>query len=73
MNFINIIFNQLIFTFLLSFKTGTFKMPKIKLQKEGYDFYNIKDPLYFLDMQKKKYVRIDEQVYQDIINGNIKI
>ena len=48
-------------------------MPKIKLQKEGYDFYNIKDALYFLDMQKKKYVRIDERVYQDIMNGNIKV
>jgi len=53
--------------------TGTFKMPKIRLQKEGYDFYKIKDPLYFLDVTKKKFVRINEQVYQDIINGNIKV
>lgn len=48
-------------------------MPKNRLQKEGYDFYNIKDPLYFLDMREKKYVRIDERVYQDILNGNMQV
>lgn len=48
-------------------------MPKNRLQKEGYDFEKITDPLYFLDMRERKYVRIDQAVYQDIMNGNMQV
>lgn len=48
-------------------------MPKTRLQREGYDFEKVKDPLYFLDMRERKYVRVDERVYQDIMNGNMQL
>lgn len=53
--------------------TGTFKMPKNDLQRQAYDFTQVNDPLYYLDSTKMRYVRIDERVYQDLLNGNIKL
>jgi solute carrier family 27 fatty acid transporter 1/4 len=53
--------------------TGTFKMPKNDLQNEGYDHTRVADPLYYLDASKMRYVRIDDKVYQDLLNGNIKL
>jgi len=46
--------------------TGTHKLPKNSFQKEGYDPKNIKDPLFFFDMKKDKYVRIDDCLYNEI-------
>lgn len=53
-------------------------MPKNQLQKEGYDFEKVKEPLYFLKQSKRKgepneYVRINENIYQDILNGNLPV
>ena len=48
-------------------------MPKNDLQKQGYDFTLIDDPLYYFDGAKVRYVRIDEQINQDLLNGNIKL
>lgn len=52
--------------------TGTFKLPKVTLQKEGYDPNIVKDPLYFLDFKDGKYVELNSNVYEDILNGQIR-
>ncbi|XP_074534508.1 long-chain fatty acid transport protein 2-like [Halichoeres trimaculatus] len=53
--------------------TGTFKMKKVKLVEEGFNPAHIKDPLYFLDPQKKTYVAMTEEIYRAIGAGEIKL
>lgn len=52
--------------------TGTFKLPKVSLQKEGYDPNVISDPLYFLDAQTRSYQKLDRSLYENILNGQIR-
>ncbi|XP_056640721.1 long-chain fatty acid transport protein 4-like isoform X1 [Diorhabda sublineata] len=52
--------------------TGTFKMKKTDLQREGFDINVIKDPLYVYDNKKVDYVPI-QKFYLDIINGTVKL
>lgn len=52
--------------------TGTFKLPKVTLQKEAYNPDIVKDPLYFLDFKLGKYVKLDNNLYEDILNGQIR-
>uniref|UniRef100_A0A8C3JDW9 Very long-chain fatty acid transport protein n=1 Tax=Calidris pygmaea TaxID=425635 RepID=A0A8C3JDW9_9CHAR len=47
--------------------TGTFKIQKTRLQREGYS--TISDPLYFLDLKLGKYVPLDECLYELICSG----
>ena len=49
--------------------TTSFKQVKSRLQNEGFNPEKIKDPLYFLDPKKKKYVKITKKIYDDIQNG----
>ena len=49
--------------------TSSFKQIKSNLQKEGFNPDLIKDPLYFLDPEKNKYVKITKKVYDDIEKG----
>lgn len=52
--------------------TGTFKVKKVDLQKDGFNIHNLRnDFVYFY--QNSKYVRLDEELYSNIINGNIKL
>ncbi|XP_062848119.1 hsFATP2a_ACSVL_like domain-containing protein [Trichomycterus rosablanca] len=53
--------------------TGTFKMKKVKLVEEGFDPALIHDQLYFLDLVKKKYVLLTQDIYNDVISGDIKL
>lgn len=50
--------------------TGTFKLKKVDLQKDGYDPNKIDDSLYYL--QNGKYVKLDKAAYDDIVNGQIR-
>ncbi|KAJ8927776.1 hypothetical protein NQ314_019725 [Rhamnusium bicolor] len=52
--------------------TGTFKIKKIELQNEGFNIYNIKDPLYFLDLKQSTYIPLNN-VYDDIMSGKLKL
>lgn len=52
--------------------TGTFKLPKVDLQKQGYNPNVVKDPLYYLN-GKHGYQRLDANVYEDIISGRIRL
>jgi fatty-acyl-CoA synthase len=53
--------------------TGTFKHTKRELMKEGYDPGATKDPVFFNDLDKGKFVRVDETMHQTILSGKIKI
>ncbi len=52
--------------------TSTFKLIKTKLQKEGFNPEIIQDPLYFLHPQRKTYVPLTQDLYEEIQAGNIK-
>lgn len=53
--------------------TGTFKMKKVRLVEEGFNPADIKDPLYFLDTDKKTYVPMTEEIYSAITSREIKL
>ena len=54
--------------------TGTYKLPKLFLQKQGFDpNVVLKDPLFFLDWKKSEYVRMDQHYYQDIVSNKIRL
>ncbi|XP_059059383.1 long-chain fatty acid transport protein 4-like [Achroia grisella] len=54
--------------------TGTFKMKKIDLQKEGFDVNLIKkDKLYYLDTKLGKYLPLGPEVFEKINNGQIRL
>lgn len=51
--------------------TGTFKLKKVNLQKEGFDPSKIQDKMYFLS-GNNEYVEITPKLYQEIISGSKK-
>ncbi|GBP23085.1 Long-chain fatty acid transport protein 1 [Eumeta japonica] len=53
--------------------TGTFKMKKNDLQKEGYNPNIIKDKLYYLDAKTGKYFSLGSEEYDKINNGHIRL
>ena len=52
--------------------TGTFKLKKKDLQDVGFDIRKITDPVYFLD-NSGVYVKLTEQLYNDIIEGTARL
>ncbi|XP_039717373.1 long-chain fatty acid transport protein 4 [Pteropus medius] len=54
-------------------KTGTFKFQKTELRKEGFDPAIVKDPLFYLNAQKGRYVPLDQGVYNRIQAGKEKL
>lgn len=59
------------FSLLLFFFSGTFKLKKVDLRKEGFNPSIVKDPLYCLI--SGRYQPITEQVYNDICSGKIRL
>jgi fatty-acyl-CoA synthase len=53
--------------------TGTFKMRKVELVKDGFDPKTISDPLYILDAATHSYKKLDQQTYDDVIAGRVKL
>ncbi|CAG0886912.1 unnamed protein product [Darwinula stevensoni] len=53
--------------------TGTYKLKKLDLQKEGFDPNKVSDPLFFLDPSKNEYVPITQQLYDNIITGKVRL
>uniref|UniRef100_G1TQ11 Arachidonate--CoA ligase n=1 Tax=Oryctolagus cuniculus TaxID=9986 RepID=G1TQ11_RABIT len=47
-------------------KTGTYKLLKTELRKEGFDPAVVKDPLFYLDARQGRYVPLDRQAYTRI-------
>ncbi|KAL3287520.1 hypothetical protein HHI36_001989 [Cryptolaemus montrouzieri] len=54
-------------------QTGTFKIQKTNLQKDGYNIGEIEDTVYFLHPEKKEYVILDSNLYSNIINNESKV
>ncbi len=52
--------------------TGTFKLKKVKLRKEGYDI-SFPDPFFMLDTSRKVYVPLTEELHQKILNGTVRV
>lgn len=55
------------------YSTGTFKIKKVDLQKEEFDIFKIKDPIYFLDSAAGEYVLLDEKMYEKIQKGEARV
>ncbi|XP_072936362.1 long-chain fatty acid transport protein 4-like [Epargyreus clarus] len=54
--------------------TGTFKMKKVDLQKEGFDPSLVKnDKLYYLDLKQGRYLPLGPEEYEKINNGQIRL
>ncbi len=53
--------------------TGPLKIKKTNLRREAYDVNSIQDQLFFWDSSTKKYVALDKSIYQNILEGKLKI
>ncbi len=53
--------------------TGTFKHRKVDLVREGFDPRKVEDPVYFLDPETNRYVRLDGPMCDRIVAGEIRI
>ena len=53
--------------------TATFKHTKATLTREGYDPGAVDDVMYFYDRQRGRYVRLDEELYERIQNGIVRL
>jgi fatty-acyl-CoA synthase len=53
--------------------TGTFKLRKVDLVKEGFDPKKIADPLYFDHPTIGKYVRLTAELYEQIVGGKVRV
>lgn len=53
--------------------TSTHKLPKISYKKQGFDPKIINDPLFMFDAKTFQYVKIDQQLYADILKGVVKL
>ena len=53
--------------------TGTFKLRKVELVKDGFDPETITDPLYVLHNSNPEYVPLTKEVYADIVAGKMKL
>lgn len=52
--------------------TGTCKLKKVDLQKEGFNPNAISDKLYFLNAKTSEYEPLTTEVYEKILNQEIR-
>ena len=53
--------------------SGTFKLKKTDYKKAGFDPSKTPDHMFYLDARKGTYLPIDQQVYQDVCSGKIRL
>ncbi|MFX0081709.1 MAG: AMP-binding protein [Candidatus Hodarchaeota archaeon] len=53
--------------------TGSLKITKTNLRKEGYDISKVRDPLFFWDSIKGLYIKFEENYHQKLIDGKLRI
>lgn len=53
--------------------TGTYKLKKVDLQKDGYDLNRIEDKLYFYNAKLNKYEVLTHEIYNNILSGKIRL
>jgi hypothetical protein len=53
--------------------TGSKKIRKANLRKEGFNIEEIDEPMYFWNSKIKKYIPFTQDKFQDIIEGKISL
>jgi fatty-acyl-CoA synthase len=53
--------------------TGTFKLRKVDLVKEGFDPGTIDDPLYIFDSATQCYVPLTAALYAEVVSGRVRL
>lgn len=53
--------------------TGTYKLKKVDLQKDGYDINRIEDKVYFYNAKLNKYEPLTKEIYGNIISGKVRL
>ncbi len=53
--------------------TGTFKLRKVDLQREGFDPATVGDPLYVRDDAKGAYVQLTPELYRAVESGSMRV
>lgn len=53
--------------------TGTYKLRKVEMQKEGFNPDVVKDPLYFLDPSTHSFVPLNQEIYQQIVERKVRL
>lgn len=53
--------------------TSTHKMPKVTYRHQGFNPAIINDPLYFFDSKNLKYIPMNDRLYEELINGKLRI
>jgi fatty-acyl-CoA synthase len=53
--------------------TTTFKIKKVDLVQQGFDPRTISDPIYVNDPAAKSFVQIDPALYDQIVNGKVRL
>lgn len=53
--------------------TGTFKLPKVKLQQQGYNINKLQDPIYLVDLKQNDCLRLTPELYEKLHSGELKV
>uniref|UniRef100_A0A6G1S5F0 Very long-chain fatty acid transport protein n=1 Tax=Aceria tosichella TaxID=561515 RepID=A0A6G1S5F0_9ACAR len=53
--------------------TGTFKLPKVKLQQQGYNINKLQDPIYLVDLKQNDCLRLTPELYEKLQSGELKV
>ncbi|NVM04049.1 MAG: long-chain-acyl-CoA synthetase [Candidatus Helarchaeota archaeon] len=53
--------------------TGSLKIKKFNIKKEGYNIEILQEPLFFWDSSVKKYIPFNNSIYQEILDGKLKM
>lgn len=53
--------------------SGTFKIQKTRLQREGYDPRLTTDQIYFLNARTARYEAIDEELFNGVVEGRMSL
>jgi len=53
--------------------TGPYKIKKTNFRNEAFNIENIQDKLYFWDSKIKKYVPLNNSIYENIMEGNLRL
>ena len=53
--------------------TGTHKFKKLNYQNEAYDITQVKDPVYFYHPLFQFYIPLTSFIYDEVINGKMRI
>ena len=52
--------------------TATFKLKKVKLKKEAFNFENIEDQMYVMLPNESEFTPLTQEIYENIQNGSYK-